>query len=122
MSVKDLLGGGRGGLVPAGSTVSLPVAHNNLANQALAELQNYRTPDDRSRFTEIRGVDTLAGAGGWVVQGRCIDPACVRVLSEQTRLVRASTYLIAARGLDDESAAQGYLFGIPVGFQRGVVG
>jgi hypothetical protein len=43
MSVKDLLGA----LVLAGSTVFRPVAHNNLVNQALAELQNYRTPDDR---------------------------------------------------------------------------
>ena len=72
------------------------------------------------RFAEIRGVDTLAGAGDWAVQGRCFDPARVRVLSEQTRLVRASNHLTAAGGLDDESAAQGYLFGIPVGFHRGV--
>jgi len=40
------------------------VDRNNLADQTLAEFQNYRTPDDGRRFTEIYNVDKLTGAGG----------------------------------------------------------
>jgi type I restriction enzyme, R subunit len=39
------------------------VDRNNLADQTLAEFQNYRTPDDGRRFTEIYNVDKLTGAG-----------------------------------------------------------
>src|SRR3954453_6917005 len=39
------------------------VDRNNLADQTLAEFQNYRTPDDGRRFTEIFNVDKLTGAG-----------------------------------------------------------
>jgi type I restriction enzyme R subunit len=39
------------------------VDRNNLAEQTLAEFQNYRTPDDRRRFTEIYNVDKLSSAG-----------------------------------------------------------
>ena len=39
------------------------VDRNNLADQTLAEFQNYRTPADGRRFTEIYNVDKLTGAG-----------------------------------------------------------
>jgi type I restriction enzyme R subunit len=39
------------------------VDRNNLADQTLAEFQNYTTPDDGRRFTEIYNVDKLTGAG-----------------------------------------------------------
>ena len=39
------------------------VDRNNLAEQTLAEFQNYRTPGDGRRFTEIYGVDKLSSAG-----------------------------------------------------------
>ena len=39
------------------------VDRNNLADQTLAEFQNYRTPGDGRRFTEIYNVDKLTGAG-----------------------------------------------------------
>jgi type I restriction enzyme R subunit len=39
------------------------VVRNNLADQTLAGFQNYRTPDDGRRFTEIYNVDKLTGAG-----------------------------------------------------------
>jgi type I restriction enzyme, R subunit len=39
------------------------VDRNNLADQTLAEFQNYRTPDDGRRFSEIYNVDKLTGAG-----------------------------------------------------------
>ncbi|GAA1760777.1 type I restriction-modification enzyme R subunit C-terminal domain-containing protein [Luedemannella helvata] len=39
------------------------VDRNNLADQTLAEFQNYRTPDDGRRFTELYNVDKLASAG-----------------------------------------------------------
>jgi type I restriction enzyme, R subunit len=39
------------------------VDRNNLADQTLAEFQNYRTTDDGRRFTEIYNVDKLTGAG-----------------------------------------------------------
>jgi len=39
------------------------VDRNNLADQTLAEFQNYRTPDDGRRFTELYTVDKLSSAG-----------------------------------------------------------
>ena len=39
------------------------VDRNNLADQTLAEFQNYRTPGDGRRFTEIYRVDKLTSAG-----------------------------------------------------------
>ncbi|MGN6751760.1 MAG: DEAD/DEAH box helicase family protein, partial [Intrasporangium sp.] len=39
------------------------VDRNNLAEQTIAEFQNYRTPGDGRRFTEIYGVDKLSSAG-----------------------------------------------------------
>ncbi|WP_211323226.1 type I restriction-modification enzyme R subunit C-terminal domain-containing protein [Amycolatopsis palatopharyngis] len=39
------------------------VDRNNLGDQTLAEFQNYRTPDDGRRFTEIYNVDKLTSAG-----------------------------------------------------------
>ncbi|MBB3325739.1 type I restriction endonuclease subunit R [Microlunatus antarcticus] len=39
------------------------VDRNNLADQTLAEFQNYRTSDDGRRFTEIYNVDKLTSAG-----------------------------------------------------------
>lgn len=39
------------------------VDRNNLADQTLAEFQNYRTPDDGRRFTEVYNADKLTGAG-----------------------------------------------------------
>lgn len=39
------------------------VDRNNLADQTLAEFQNYRTPDDGRRFTELYNVAKLSGAG-----------------------------------------------------------
>jgi type I restriction enzyme R subunit len=39
------------------------VDRNNLADQTLAEFQNYTTPDDGRRNTEIYNVDKLTGAG-----------------------------------------------------------
>jgi type I restriction enzyme R subunit len=39
------------------------VDRNNLADQTLAEFQNYRTPDDGRCFTEIYNVDNRTGAG-----------------------------------------------------------
>ncbi|WP_039802248.1 type I restriction endonuclease subunit R [Nocardia araoensis] len=39
------------------------VDRNNLADQTLAEFQNYRTPGDGRRFTEIYNVDKLTKAG-----------------------------------------------------------
>ena len=39
------------------------VDRNNLADQTIAEFQNYRTPGDGRRFTEIYNVDKLTSAG-----------------------------------------------------------
>jgi len=39
------------------------VDRNNLADQTLAEFQNYRTPDDGRRFSELYNVDKLTSAG-----------------------------------------------------------
>lgn len=39
------------------------VDRNNLADQTLAEFQNYQTPDDGRRFTEIYNVDKLKSGG-----------------------------------------------------------
>jgi len=39
------------------------VDRNNLGDQTLAEFQNYRTPDDGRRFTELYNVDMLTSAG-----------------------------------------------------------
>ncbi|MCE1178464.1 MAG: DEAD/DEAH box helicase family protein [Micrococcales bacterium] len=39
------------------------VDRNNLAEQTIAEFQNYRTPDDGRRFTELYNVDKLTSAG-----------------------------------------------------------
>ncbi|GGM53504.1 type III restriction endonuclease subunit R [Micromonospora sonchi] len=39
------------------------VDRNNLADQTLAEFQNYRTPGDGRRFTELYNVDKLTRAG-----------------------------------------------------------
>jgi type I restriction enzyme R subunit len=39
------------------------VDRNNLADQTLAEFQNYQTPGDGRRFTEIYNVDKLTSAG-----------------------------------------------------------
>ncbi|CCI52135.1 DEAD/DEAH box helicase family protein [Nostocoides jenkinsii] len=39
------------------------VDRNNLAAQTIAEFQNYRTPDDGRRFTELYNVDKLTSAG-----------------------------------------------------------
>ena len=39
------------------------VDRNNLGDQALREFQNYATPDDGRRFTELYNVDKLTGAG-----------------------------------------------------------
>lgn len=39
------------------------VDRNNLATQTAGEFQNYRTPDDGRRFTELYNVDKLTGAG-----------------------------------------------------------
>jgi type I restriction enzyme R subunit len=39
------------------------VDRNNLGDQTLAEFQNYRTPGDGRRFTEIYNVDKLTSAG-----------------------------------------------------------
>ena len=45
------------------SRVLFLVDRNNLGDQTLAEFQNYRTPDDGRRFTEIYNVDKLTSAG-----------------------------------------------------------
>lgn len=39
------------------------VDRNNLADQTMGEFQNYRTPDDGRRFTELYNVAKLAGGG-----------------------------------------------------------
>lgn len=39
------------------------VDRNNLADQTLAEFQNYTAPDDGRRFSEVYAVDKLTGAG-----------------------------------------------------------
>ncbi len=39
------------------------VDRNNLADQTLGEFQNYRTPDDGRRFTELYNVNKLSSAG-----------------------------------------------------------
>ena len=39
------------------------VDRNRLGDQTLAEFQNYRTPDDGRRFTELYNVDKLTRAG-----------------------------------------------------------
>ena len=53
------------------------VDRNNLADQTLAEFQNYRTPDDGRRFTELYNVAKLSSAGMLgSTQGRDLhDPA-----------------------------------------------
>jgi len=52
------------------------VDRNNLADQTLAESQNYRGPDDGRRFTGIYNVDKLTGGHAWLVQrGDLNDPA-----------------------------------------------
>lgn len=45
------------------SRVLFLVDRNNLGDQTLAEFQNYRTPGDGRRFTEIYNVDKLTSAG-----------------------------------------------------------
>ncbi|OKI71666.1 hypothetical protein A6A27_19975 [Micromonospora sp. CB01531] len=53
------------------------VDRNNLADQTLAEFQNYRTPGDGRRFTELYNVDKLSSAGmlgsSSVVISRCFS-------------------------------------------------
>ncbi len=49
------------------------VDRNNLADQTLAEFQNYRTPDDGRRFTEIYNVDKLTRAGMLASTSVCIS-------------------------------------------------
>ncbi len=39
------------------------VDRNNLGDQTLGEFQNYRTPDDGRRFTELYNVDKLTERG-----------------------------------------------------------
>ena len=46
------------------------VDRNNLADQTLAEFQNYRTPDGR-RFTDIQAALASAKAGSQQLSGRC---------------------------------------------------
>ena len=57
------------------------VDRNNLADQTLAEFQNYRTPDDGRRFTELYAVDKLASAG--------MQPSSNVVISTIQRVHRA---------------------------------
>lgn len=45
------------------SRILFLVDRNNLADQTLAEFQNYAAPDDGRRFSEIYNVDKLTGAG-----------------------------------------------------------
>lgn len=45
------------------SRILFLVDRNNLADQTIAEFQNYRTPGDGRRFTEIYNVDKLTSAG-----------------------------------------------------------
>lgn len=45
------------------SRILFLVDRNNLADQTLAEFQNYTTPDDGRRFSEVYTVDKLSGAG-----------------------------------------------------------
>ncbi|MFY1659317.1 DEAD/DEAH box helicase family protein [Micromonospora sp. WMMD1274] len=45
------------------TSVLFLVDRNNLADQTLAEFQNYRTPGDGRRFTELYNVDKLTSAG-----------------------------------------------------------
>ncbi|MGO1316590.1 MAG: type I restriction endonuclease subunit R [Cellulomonadaceae bacterium] len=45
------------------SRILFLVDRNNLADQTLAEFQNYTTPDDGRRFAEVYPVDKLTGAG-----------------------------------------------------------
>lgn len=45
------------------SKILFLVDRNNLADQTLAEFQNYTTPDDGRRFSEVYTVDKLTGAG-----------------------------------------------------------
>lgn len=45
------------------SKILFLVDRNNLADQTLAEFQNYTTPDDGRRFSEVYNVDKLTGAG-----------------------------------------------------------
>ena len=50
------------------------VDRNNLADQTLAEFQNYRTPDDGRRFTELYNVDKLTSAAMLGLDGRRRSP------------------------------------------------
>lgn len=45
------------------SKILFLVDRNNLADQTIAEFQNYSTPDDGRRFAEVYNVDKLTGAG-----------------------------------------------------------
>lgn len=45
------------------SRILFLVDRNNLADQTQAEFQNYRTPDDGRRFTELYNVARLSSAG-----------------------------------------------------------
>ncbi len=45
------------------SRILFLVDRNTLAKQTVAEFENYRTPGDGRRFTELYGVDRLRGAG-----------------------------------------------------------
>lgn len=48
---------------PSFNRILFLVDRNNLADQTLAEFQNYRTPDDGRRFTELYNVAKLSKAG-----------------------------------------------------------
>ena len=80
------------------------VDRNNLADQTLAEFQNYRTPDDGRRFTEIYNVDKLTSAGA-------LGSTHV-VISTIQRVHRVLTG--NAVGADDDPGLDGYVPDAPV--------
>ena len=61
------------------------VDRNNLADQTLAEFQNYRTPDDGRRFTELYNVAKLSSAGSVATLARQVGRSGSAAASRSSR-------------------------------------
>ena len=80
------------------------VDRNNLADQALAEFEDYRPPDDNRRFTEVYTVDKLSRAG-------TVDSSNVVVSTIQRvhRVLSGHTV-----GIEDDPGLDGFVPDAPV--------
>ncbi|MFJ3807902.1 DEAD/DEAH box helicase family protein [Streptomyces sp. NPDC090073] len=83
------------------------VDRNNLGDQALAEFQNYTTPDDGRKFTELYNVDQLTGAS--ILDSSKVVVSTIqrlwRLLADDSETVDAREYLTPSMFEDEERAS-----------------